>query len=77
MKDWNPKLTEGDRIILYYMGDGHEIPPLSRGTVTLVQTNPFDDKDDGENIIYYVRWDDGAFLSLLSSVDYWIREDFN
>lgn len=74
MKNWNPKLEVGDRVILYYMGDGHEVAPLSRGSVTQVQNNPFDDDDD-ENIIYYVRWDDGGFMSLISTVDYWIKEE--
>lgn len=74
MKKWNPKLNQGDRVVLYYMGDGHEIPPLTKGTVDYVQENPFGDKN---STIYYVEWDIGISMSLLESVDCWIKESAN
>ncbi len=76
MKNWNPKLEIGDRVILYYMGGDHEISPLTRGTVENVLLDPFqDESEEVRNIIYYVRWDSGMAMSMLSEVDYWIKEE--
>jgi hypothetical protein len=72
MKDWNPKLEIGDRVILYYMDVHHDIIPLTKGTVTSIQEDPFNDKNDW---IYLVNWDSGETVSLLGCVDLWLKDD--
>lgn len=72
MKDWNPKLEVGDRVILYYMDVRHDITPLTKGTVINVLEDPF----EAENRwIYMVNWDSGETISILDSVDLWIKDD--
>jgi hypothetical protein len=63
----NPELKIGDRIVCYAMEDEVSVPPGTKGTVTKVQRDPF---EEDEKIIS-VKWDNGSTLSLLSSVDKW------
>jgi hypothetical protein len=63
----NPELKIGDRIVCFAMEDEVSVPPGTKGTVTKVQKDPF---EDDEKIIS-VNWDNGSTLSLLSSVDKW------
>jgi hypothetical protein len=63
----NPELKIGDRIVCFAMEDEVSVPPGTKGTVTKVQKDPF---DEDENIIS-VKWDNGSTLSLLSGVDKW------
>ncbi len=67
----NPKLSEGDRVILIYMGNEQQpIHSNQKGTV-------YGLTDFGDEIIYYVNWDDGRKLNLISTVDKWIKDDSN
>jgi hypothetical protein len=63
----NPELKIGDRIVCYAMEDEISVPPGTKGTVTKVQRDPF---EEDENIIS-VKWDNGSTLSLLSGIDKW------
>ena len=63
----NPELKIGDRIVCYAMEDEVSVPPGTKGTVTKVQRDPF---EEDENIIS-VKWDNGSTLSLLSGIDKW------
>ena len=63
----NPELKIGDRIVCFAMEDEVSVPPGTKGTVTKVQRDPF---EEDEKIIS-VKWDNGSTLSLLSSVDKW------
>ena len=44
------------------------VPPGTEGTVTKIERDPFESKDEE---IISVNWDNGSRLSLLSSQDYW------
>lgn len=63
-KGYNPPVSKGDRIRLYFM-EGESVSPGTLGTVIKVGPDPF----DSENDIIYVRWDNGSTLSLLPSID--------
>ena len=63
----NPELKIGDRIVCFAMEDEVSVPPGTKGTVTKVQRDPF---EDDEKIIS-VKWDNGSTLALLSSIDKW------
>lgn len=63
----NPELKIGDRIVCYAMEDEVSVPPGTKGTVTKIQRDPF---EEDENIIS-VKWDNGSTLSLLSGIDKW------
>ena len=69
-KKLNPKLSAGDKITLVYMGGDEKYPihPGQKGTVDGLV-------DFGNEIIYYVNWDDGRKLSILSTVDKWFKID--
>jgi len=63
----NPELKIGDRIICYAMEDEVSVPPGTKGTVTKVQKDPFEE----DEYLISVNWDNGSTLSLLSGVDKW------
>lgn len=63
----NPPLNVGDRIILYHMEGETSVPLGAMGTVTKVQSDPFEEN----NSIINVDWDNGSKLSLLSGTDAW------
>lgn len=63
----NPELNVGDRIVCYHMEDELSVTPGTKGTVTRIQKDPFD--NDGKLIS--VDWDNGSQLSLISSTDLW------
>jgi len=50
----------------------NDIIPLTKGTVTSIQEDPFNDKNDW---IYLVNWDSGETVSLLGCVDLWLKDD--
>jgi hypothetical protein len=70
----NPKLKVGDRVCLLYMSGEIKMNPGECGVVKSV------DKVFGD-IQYWVKWDNGSNLALLSDTDAWklekkqIRED--
>lgn len=61
----NPKVKEGDRVVLLYMYDEIDVPMGTQGKVTKVTRDPFE--PDGE--IIQVKWDNGKDLNLLSTKD--------
>lgn len=68
----NPKLKEGDRIIILDMEDNTPVPVLTRGTITGIFT------DNGEVAMYEVDWDNGSRLSIIPTLDKWCFEkDFD
>ncbi len=70
VRELNPELSKGDRIMCIYMHHETSVPMGTIGTVTGVQKDPFQDGDD----IISVRWDNGSTLGLLSSTDRWIKD---
>jgi hypothetical protein len=75
----NPELKVGDRIILWNMTDEISVKPGTKGTVTNIIDDPFQD----DNKIISVKWDNGSTLALLSQMDMWkldktkIKESFD
>jgi polyphosphate kinase 2 len=68
----NPKLKEGDRIVLIYLDDPYShIPVGTKGTVVKIQNIPFADKSDYN---YMMKWDNGSTLALEPDTDTWILE---
>lgn len=67
----NPELKVGDRIVLLQMDDAFSPSTLERGKVISVTKDPFED-----GIIYGVKWDDGSSLSLVSTQDMWVKEEY-
>jgi len=68
----NPELKTGDRVVLIKMSDQYSpVPPLTGGEV-MSSSKVFGD------ILYYVNWDNGQKLNLISGEDIWLyEEDFN
>jgi hypothetical protein len=66
----NPKLNEGDRIILFHMEDDSPVPIGTKGTV-IKKIVLFGD------VQYEVEWDNGSNLSLIDGIDKWtLLDDF-
>lgn len=63
----NPEVKEGDRIVCYSMEDEISVPPGTKGTVTKISNDPF----ENDELIISVKWDNGSTLSLLSAIDKW------
>lgn len=61
----NPKVKEGDRVVLLYMYDEIDVPMGTQGKVIKVTRDPFE--PEGE--IIQVKWDNGKDLNLLSTKD--------
>jgi hypothetical protein len=61
----NPKVKEGDRVMLLYMKDEIDVPMGTQGRVTNVTRDPFEPEGD----IIQVKWDNGSNLSVLSTTD--------
>lgn len=64
----NPKLKNGDRVILLHMEGETSIPPGTLGTVMSHSVVFGDDQ-------YSVKWDSGSSLALISSSDLWDTEE--
>jgi polyphosphate kinase 2 len=70
-KEVNPNVKPGERVVCIYMKEMYS--PITvgiGGTVKRVSRDPFE-KDEQ---IIEVEWDNGRTLSLLSSVDIWMKE---
>jgi hypothetical protein len=65
----NPKLKEGDRVVVLHMDD--DINPIPMGTAGTVLKHSVVFGDDQ----YYIKWDNGSRLSLIDGVDMWDFED--
>jgi hypothetical protein len=63
----NPKLEQGDRIVLFHMDGETSVSPGTSGTVTNISTDPFDPDEE----IINVTWDNGSSLAMISSTDAW------
>lgn len=61
----NPKLKNGDRIVLLHMEDKFPVPILTKGTVVgkvdVLKTTQYD-----------VEWDNGSKLSVIDGIDKWV-----
>lgn len=68
-KKLNPPLNVGDVVVCYHMDGETGVPPGTKGKVTRVGRDPFE--DDG--FIYEMKWDNGSTLSLVSVTDTWKR----
>lgn len=68
IRELNPKLKKGDRIMLISMEGESSVLPRHKGTVTSINPDPFEDSE-----IIGVNWDNGSNLSLLSAHDSWIK----
>jgi len=67
----NPKVKEGDKIVLVYMKDEQGMTPGTKGVVTRVQEDPFE-KDD---LLISVDWENGRNLSIVSAEDLWLLDE--
>ncbi len=68
----NPELKKDDRVILIKMSDPYSPVPPMTGGVVMSSSKVFGD------ILYYVNWDNGQKLNLISGEDIWmLEEDFN
>ena len=67
----NPELKKGDRVILIKMSDPYSPVPPMTGGVVMSSSRVFGDE------LYYVNWDNGQRLNLISGEDIWmLEEDF-
>jgi|694.fasta_scaffold55488_3 hypothetical protein len=65
----NPKLKEGDRVVVLHMDD--DISPIPMGTAGTVLKHSIVFGDDQ----YAINWDNGSRLSLINGVDMWDFEE--
>jgi hypothetical protein len=65
----NPELKKDDRVILIKMSDPYSPVPPMTGGVVISSSKVFGD------ILYYVNWDNGQKLNLISGEDIWMLED--
>ena len=72
MRELNPKLKPGDRVMLIAMEGENSVLPMYKGTVKSINPDPFEDSE-----IIGVDWDNGSNLSLLSSHDTWVKIEDN
>lgn len=67
----NPKLEEGDRVILIVMGDPYSpVTVGTKGTVIGKGSDPW-----SKEPLYYVEWDNGRTLNLVGDEDVWVKEE--
>ena len=65
----NPELKKGDRVVLIKMSDPYSpVPPMTGGLV-MSASEVFGDT------LYYIKWDNGQRLNLISGEDIWLLED--
>ena len=66
----NPKLEEGDRVILIVMSDPYSpVTVGTKGTVTGKGSDPW-----SKEPLYYVKWDNGRTLNLVGDEDVWVKD---
>jgi hypothetical protein len=63
----NPKLEQGDRIVLFHMDGETSVSPGTSGTVINISSDPFEPNEE----IINVKWDNGSTLAMISSTDAW------
>ena len=65
----NPELKKGDRVVLIRMSDPYTPVPPGTGGEVISSSVVFGDE------LYYVNWDNGQKLNLISGEDIWMLED--
>ena len=65
----NPELKKGDRVVLIKMSDPYSPVPPMTGGVVMSSSEVFGDT------LYYINWDNGQRLNLISGEDIWLLED--
>jgi hypothetical protein len=65
----NPELYAGDRVVVLHMDDEFSAVPIGTAGTVKSHTKVFG------NDLYYVKWDNGSSLALLSDVDIWDTEE--
>lgn len=65
----NPPLNVGDEVVCFHMEHETTVPPGTKGVVTKIQRDPFEESDDA--LIISVNWENGSKLSLVSTTDAW------
>lgn len=63
----NIPLEIGDHVVCFHMEGEMAVPPGTKGTVQKVSKDPI----VPNSFMYYVKWDNGSGLPLLSDVDAW------
>jgi len=66
----NPEVKEGDKIVLVYMKDEQGMTPGTKGVVTRVTNDPFEEDD----LLISVDWENGRNLSIVSAEDMWMLD---
>jgi len=66
----NPEVKEGDKIVLVYMKDEQGMTPGTKGVVTRVTRDPFEEDD----LLISVDWENGRPLSIVSAEDLWMLD---
>ena len=67
----NPKLEEGDRVVLIVMSDPYSpVTVGTKGTVIGKGSDPW-----SKEPLYYVEWDNGRTLNLVGDEDVWLKDD--
>ena len=66
----NPEVKEGDKIVLVYMKGESGMSPGTKGVVTRVTNDPFEEDD----LLISVDWENGRSLSIVSSEDMWMLD---
>jgi hypothetical protein len=66
----NPEVKEGDKIVLVYMKGELGMPPGTKGVVTRVTNDPFEEDD----LLISVDWENGRSLSIVSAEDMWMLD---
>lgn len=65
----NPDLKPGDRVVVLHMDDEFSAVPMGTAGTVMSHSKVFGDDQ------YYVKWDNGSSLGLISSVDVWDTEE--
>lgn len=63
----NVPLEIGDRVVCFHMEGEMAVPPGTKGTVRKISEDPI----VPNTFMYYVNWENGSTLPLLSDVDAW------
>ena len=67
----NPKLEEGDRVVLIVMSDPYSpVTVGTKGTVIGKGSDPW-----SKEPLYYVEWDNGRTLNLVGDEDVWVKDE--
>lgn len=68
--EFNPPLEIGDRVVCFEMEGEMGVRPGTKGFVKKIQKDPI----IPDAVMYYVNWDNGSQLPLLSDTDVWKKD---